>query len=268
MQKMVFLTVLAILFVGPSAFAQDPGMPDSAIFGNLDGSPIYTPYPFAPVPVWIKNDEDLTFLNICFGADTNYARVSGEQLFPPLTAWDYLWDTLYVYLPDYPQYAFESIWGVCDDGGGPNPPLNTDSLWQQIMVFRVLANGDTSQIGDTTCLVAIWPGISSVQAGCIIFGPPQSVGDQRLPRAYEVLRIYPNPFNALATISYWLPEESDVTIEIYEISGRKVETIQEGAQAAGDHLVQWDSGDRNSGIYFCRLKAGRLSQTQRMVLLK
>jgi hypothetical protein len=79
---------------------------------------------------------------------------------------------------------------------------------------------------------------------------------------------YPNPFNAQTTISYSLPKASEISLDIFDILGRKIETLQSGHQEAGEHSVIWNAGDKPSGIYFYRLKAGEREETNRMVLLK
>jgi len=89
-----------------------------------------------------------------------------------------------------------------------------------------------------------------------------------LPIEYRLSQNYPNPFNAQTTISYSLPTQSDVTIDIFDILGRKIETIAEGLRPAGDHQVIWDASDRSSGIYFYRIKAGDKAETKKMTLMK
>ena len=88
------------------------------------------------------------------------------------------------------------------------------------------------------------------------------------PRNHTVFQNYPNPFNASTTIRYALPEESEVTIEIYDILGRKIETLVSNEQPAGSHTVVWETKDVSSGVYFYRIEAGEYSQTQKCVLLK
>lgn len=82
------------------------------------------------------------------------------------------------------------------------------------------------------------------------------------------LRNYPNPFNASTTIKFGLPEAGPVTVSIYDILGRKVETLMQGEQPAGYHQVVWDAGKRSSGMYFYRIEAGDYAETKKMVLLK
>ncbi|HBC46069.1 MAG TPA: hypothetical protein DCZ43_03385, partial [candidate division Zixibacteria bacterium] len=88
------------------------------------------------------------------------------------------------------------------------------------------------------------------------------------PTSFTISQSYPNPFNAQTTISYSLPKASEVSLDIFDILGSKIETLRTGHQEAGEHQVIWNAGDKPSGIYFYRLKAGEREETNRMVLLK
>jgi hypothetical protein len=90
----------------------------------------------------------------------------------------------------------------------------------------------------------------------------------RIPIQYALLQNYPNPFNASTIIRYSLPVSADVTIEIYDILGRKVETLLQGEQPAGYYQVVWDARDASSGIYFYKIMTPGHSETRRMILIK
>ena len=79
---------------------------------------------------------------------------------------------------------------------------------------------------------------------------------------------YPNPFNATTTIRYTLPEDSDVTVEIYDLLGRRVTTLVRQAQQAGYHQVTWDAKDLSSGLYFCRLHSWERVATAKMLFIR
>ncbi|UCC80954.1 MAG: T9SS type A sorting domain-containing protein [Candidatus Zixiibacteriota bacterium] len=79
---------------------------------------------------------------------------------------------------------------------------------------------------------------------------------------------YPNPFNASTTISYSLPEPADIRIEIFDILGRKVETLFSGLQEAGEHTVSWRPGDISSGIYYYRIGSEDFGQSRSCLLIK
>ncbi len=79
---------------------------------------------------------------------------------------------------------------------------------------------------------------------------------------------YPNPFNPSTTISYVIPEQSDVRLDVININGQRVVTLVDEQQHAGEHRVTFDAGRLASGVYLYRLQAGSLTRTQRMVLVK
>jgi len=88
------------------------------------------------------------------------------------------------------------------------------------------------------------------------------------PAMLILLKNYPNPFNVTTKISYNLPQPGMVTLDIYNILGRKVETLYNGAQAAGLHSVIWNADGFTSGVYFYKLQAGNYLETKKMLLLK
>lgn len=106
---------------------------------------------------------------------------------------------------------------------------------------------------------------------------PQAVEDAAsasLPGAYVLLQNAPNPFNALTTIRYSLPEAGFVRMSVHNLAGQRVSTLADAHQAAGTHSLIWDGRDQAgrevaSGIYVCRLEAGEgEARTGRMVLLR
>ncbi|NQV16156.1 T9SS type A sorting domain-containing protein [bacterium] len=94
-----------------------------------------------------------------------------------------------------------------------------------------------------------------------------------LPDYFSLAQNFPNPFNPTTTISYELPEASNVELLIFDITGRRVASIVNGEKPAGYHNAIWngndDSGNQvSTGVYFCRLEAGNFSQTIKMVILR
>jgi hypothetical protein len=85
---------------------------------------------------------------------------------------------------------------------------------------------------------------------------------------------HPNPFNPSTVISYYLPYECEVTLSVYDSSGRLIETLERGARMTkGNHSVEWngrDAGSRDvsSGVYFYRLQTGREMISKKMVLMR
>ncbi len=83
----------------------------------------------------------------------------------------------------------------------------------------------------------------------------------------------PNPFNPKTQIAFSLPESADVTLSVYDVSGRRVATLVDRQLPAGPYSVEWngraDNGEKvASGVYFYRLMAGEKETSRKMVLLK
>ncbi|UCG51149.1 MAG: M6 family metalloprotease domain-containing protein [Candidatus Latescibacterota bacterium] len=83
----------------------------------------------------------------------------------------------------------------------------------------------------------------------------------------------PNPFNPSTTIRFSLPETSEVSLEIFDVSGARVAVVATGVFPAGRHERVWDGKDAHgqrvgSGVYICRLQSGKRVQSRKMVVLK
>ncbi len=89
-----------------------------------------------------------------------------------------------------------------------------------------------------------------------------------IPSEFGLGQNYPNPFNAATVISFSLREAGHVTLEVYNIAGRKVATLVDGWRSTGEHDALFEASDLSSGIYFYRLQTGNLVQTKKMILMK
>ena len=98
--------------------------------------------------------------------------------------------------------------------------------------------------------------------------------DDLVSTSNKLIGNYPNPFNPITSIEFSVTQSSTlVTLEIYNIKGRKVKQLIDGQISAGTHSIIWDGTDENntpisSGIYFYKLRAGNFQQTRKMILLK
>jgi hypothetical protein len=94
-----------------------------------------------------------------------------------------------------------------------------------------------------------------------------------IPEEFALYANYPNPFNPYTTISYDLPEQAQVTLGIYDLLGKKIKTLVNQSQDAGNKIAMWDGTDElgrqvSAGVYLYQIQAGDFSQTRKMVLLK
>ena len=88
------------------------------------------------------------------------------------------------------------------------------------------------------------------------------------PKDYVLHPAYPNPFNPVTTISYDVPVQGIVQVDIYNVLGQKTAELVNGIKIAGHHQLLWDAGELPSGIYFIQMESGEFQQVQKIVLLK
>jgi hypothetical protein len=94
-----------------------------------------------------------------------------------------------------------------------------------------------------------------------------------IPGQYSLSNNYPNPFNPSTTIEFGLPEQSKVTLSVFNILGQKVFEMSDGSLAAGVHSTLFDASQLSSGMYFYGIhatgKSGRnFVEFKKMLLLK
>ncbi|MGB8321026.1 MAG: T9SS type A sorting domain-containing protein, partial [Ignavibacteriaceae bacterium] len=90
----------------------------------------------------------------------------------------------------------------------------------------------------------------------------------QLVEDYKLCQNYPNPFNPTTTISYTIPENGHVLLEVYNSLGQKAETLVNKTLQAGIHNITWNAQYVPSGVYFYKITVNNFSQTNKMVLMK
>jgi len=147
-------------------------------------------------------------------------------------------------------------------------PFESDTTEGQAPRFAYMNEQDEAQ------LVTMRKSAVLGRAGVFIVNPTEQPGSSpTIPRT--VLHpVQPNPFNPHTTIRYELAVPAQVTLRIFDLSGRQVITLVNGiASGAGRHEVTWDGCDETgsvvaAGVYCCQLEAGTTRQTQRLTLVK
>ena len=92
--------------------------------------------------------------------------------------------------------------------------------------------------------------------------------DESTPAEFAVNQNSPNPFNPVTTISYTIPEANNVSINIFNVAGQKVDTVVNDFMTAGSHKATWNASEFSAGVYFYTVRAGEFSQTIKMTLVK
>jgi flagellar hook assembly protein FlgD len=88
------------------------------------------------------------------------------------------------------------------------------------------------------------------------------------PKIFSLIGAFPNPSRGTATIKYQLPKESQVRLEIYNVSGQIVKTFNVGQKTAGHHSVNWSTSNQPAGMYFYRLRAVSFEAINKLVVVK
>ena len=141
-------------------------------------------------------------------------------------------------------------------------------LWQKVNNDEMPPGNNPDLNTNEINLIAQW-----IDEGALENPALEIYNNAQIPKEYILNQNYPNPFNSVTTLRYDLPEQSDVTITIYNMLGRKVKTLVNPTQDSGFKSVIWDATNDygkpvSAGVYLYQIQAGEFVQTKKMVLLK
>lgn len=140
-------------------------------------------------------------------------------------------------------------------------PITIDPFRQVVLCFAVIAAGSEVELQAAADLAQeLWD--QAVPAGL-------NAEVNRGQTAIVFTRIAPNPFNPGTSVEFMLPQSETVTLSIYDLFGRKIETLVSGRLMPGTHRFDWDASNRTGGVYWCQLRtAGGVVDTKKLLLLK
>jgi hypothetical protein len=94
--------------------------------------------------------------------------------------------------------------------------------------------------------------------------------NQEIPisQGFKLLSNYPNPFNPSTNIRFSVKTQRSITLQIYDLNGRMIETLIDKIVSPGEHEVQWNTQNQPSGIYLIRLQSGEYFTAQKISLVK
>jgi alpha-L-arabinofuranosidase len=204
-------------------------------------------------PAELAYDQVLPFINAAAarstGGDTLLIAVTNSAETQPIrcrldiTGFDYAGGRLRRLEGDSPT--------AHNDGGNP---------------FNVVLQEESLSAGEADSLL--------VQPHSVVFvelyaQPATSVDDlSSVPRDFSLFQNYPNPFNPETTIRFSLPRRQKVTLNVFDIQGRVVETLVDDELPMGEHAVVFNAKNLTSGVFFYRLTAGPFSQIRKAILVK
>lgn len=141
---------------------------------------------------------------------------------------------------------------------------NIDGSWKSIGLPSVYVTGfaaDNGTLYTSTQFNTVW----KRPIAEIITGIQDA---KQIPVEFALSQNYPNPFNPTTTINYSVSKSNSVTLKVYNVMGKEVETLVNEQKAPGNYEVRFDASKLASGIYFYQLKSGSLVSTKKLVLLK
>jgi hypothetical protein len=149
--------------------------------------------------------------------------------------------------------------GVVSAGSSEDIDLNFTSEGVSAGEYETVFTIRTNQPGNQLIEIPI-----TLTVNDVVSNEPEN-----LPTTIALEQNFPNPFNPTTTIKYSLQEPQTVQLEVYNLQGQKVATIQESQTvSAGEHSVAFDASALSSGIYMYRLETATQTLTKKMVLIK
>jgi uncharacterized protein (DUF362 family) len=163
-------------------------------------------------------------------------------------------------------------------------PVATDSISAKLMGLDPEAaslplpapltdGGVTSSIADNHLHLLNGKGVGTNQLseiqlvgdGTSLVTSVRQVSTPSQPSEFQLCSNFPNPFNPSTLIVFYMPRNEYVTLKIYDITGRAIETLVEGEVPPGEHRLQWSAEGLASGVYMCRMVTNGFSETIKMV---
>ena len=143
----------------------------------------------------------------------------------------------------------------------------TDLLQTEEVTFTTQSKGSFPAYGSNG--VNIYPEVGESQFTlAVAYSALSSGGESTLPKGFALHQAYPNPFNPSTTIRFDLPEEGFITMSVYDITGKLVETLINKPMEPGTHRIQWNPVNLSSGLYIVQLKAGETVFNQKITFIK
>lgn len=129
----------------------------------------------------------------------------------------------------------------------------------------IFGTGSPSEFGYTSVINEVGPKSTNIYSLSVL-----SLSAEELERvnSFELHQNYPNPFNPTTTISFSLPQSANVSLQVFDVTGRRVATLVDENRPQGTYNEVFDASSLSSGLYFYRLTAGSFSSVEKMVLIK
>lgn len=193
----------------------------------------------------------------------------------------------HIYSPSYAGGDASEDW-VSVDMEGQLPP-RTEDFWVEVLTLETRdfqTPGDQRPVPNVTLVPLAWEdpvsyrvvsGVSQLMNGYQYnfhaFGHEQLIDELATPAlrpgSAHLGQAWPNPFNPITTVMYWLPGTADVQLSLYNLQGRLVRTLLDESRPAGSQYVQVDGSGLASGLYLLELRVdNQAAGMQKLLLVK
>lgn len=136
-----------------------------------------------------------------------------------------------------------------------------DTIWAEPRAGYVLGGGDNG--------IGIWSSMNGYNGYCSRnMSSTTGMISNQIPNGFSLSQNYPNPFNPATTIKFALPVSGNVTLKVFDVTGRLVSEIVNGNLQAGLHEVNFNASNLSSGAYFYKLETKDFTDIKKMVLVK
>jgi hypothetical protein len=163
-------------------------------------------------------------------------------------------------------------------GGGAAPggvwrTLDGGNNWTNFAGSSLDSASTVRSLAYSTSFATLFAGSDVVVTGTpglfanTIYIGVKKIGNE-VPKVFSLHQNYPNPFNPVTVISFDVPKNSNVSVNVYDINGKFVGTVINEDLKAGSYQYAYDASKLASGVYFYKLTAGSFVDTKKMILVK
>ena len=181
-------------------------------------------------------------------------------LSPPAALFDFEIDGNTVTFFDFSEIASEG-WIIeswaWDFGDG-----NTSSEQYPVHEYENEGTYQVSLVVTTDIGTESVPFVADIQIGTL------NISDNNLPEDFGLVKNYPNPFNPNTTIEYYLGESGMVTMNVYDVNGKLIDSIVNTYQVSGKHSIIWQPNNISSGMYYINLVQGMNIDKMKLMYIK
>jgi len=187
--------------------------------------------------------------------------------------------------PDLAGYRIErkvndDSWSPPNFGGDHVSPEVTEFIDMEVLIWKSSNNQTVyyrMQAFDTEGLYSAYTPVKSINFHIMLkpgtISPAPDDMTYAIPSEFELLQNYPNPFNSETSVRFGIPEDSRISLKIFDINGRLVRELCEEEFESGYHQIPWNgTNDRGalmpSGVYFCKIISDNYYEIKKMVLIR